>query len=205
MIRGPGLVFLRGGGREVRKSRVHWRRHLGSRGVDPVLLAGGHHGTPLQRPVRVPAVLLRVLRGGAGLADCLPGDRIEPGAVPCADDPRHHREVRLRGYSGGVVRPGPDSDGRCAGGRSGWSARDPLHRGVREDSNVSALLMPDVPGAPRMPNPAAFNAFTARKTREAEQARFATLKTARHTPGNAVRAIGNAWSRAHYDGDFDLL
>jgi riboflavin biosynthesis pyrimidine reductase len=56
-----------------------------------------------------------------------------------------------------------------------------------------------------MPTPAAFAAFAARKTREAEEARIATLTTTLQTPGHAVRGVGNAWSRAFYGGDFDLL
>jgi riboflavin biosynthesis pyrimidine reductase len=55
-----------------------------------------------------------------------------------------------------------------------------------------------------MPELPAFAAFAARKTREAEQARIATLATAFHARGSAVRGVGNAWTRAHYGGEFDL-
>jgi riboflavin biosynthesis pyrimidine reductase len=51
-----------------------------------------------------------------------------------------------------------------------------------------------------------FEQFAARKTREAAAAHIATLATIserRNEP--SIREIGNAWSRAHYDGGFPLF
>lgn len=51
-----------------------------------------------------------------------------------------------------------------------------------------------------------FDHFAERKTREAETAHIARLSTvfdrSEHEP---VRGVGNAWSRLHYNGDFNLF
>jgi riboflavin biosynthesis pyrimidine reductase len=52
----------------------------------------------------------------------------------------------------------------------------------------------------------AFLEFADRKTREAEQASIPCLRTDVDVSSRwAGRAIGNSWSRQHYDGDFHLL
>jgi riboflavin biosynthesis pyrimidine reductase len=51
-----------------------------------------------------------------------------------------------------------------------------------------------------------FVAFAARKTREAAAGRIDPLVTIDdRTGGRSLRAIGNDWSRRHYDGDFHLV
>jgi riboflavin biosynthesis pyrimidine reductase len=55
-----------------------------------------------------------------------------------------------------------------------------------------------------MDNPS-FDAFAARKTREAETAYIASLSTLVDRRGRDLRGVGNAWTRAHYGGDFDLV
>ena len=52
----------------------------------------------------------------------------------------------------------------------------------------------------------AFEAFAARKTREAATAHIASLSTIVDTlDRRSSRRVGNAWTRAHYGGDFDVL
>ena len=50
-----------------------------------------------------------------------------------------------------------------------------------------------------------FEAFAARKTREAATARIEFLSTTFASGTARPRAIGNAWTRSHYGGDFDLV
>jgi riboflavin biosynthesis pyrimidine reductase len=55
-------------------------------------------------------------------------------------------------------------------------------------------------------NRARFEAFAARKTREALAARIETLETVfDYGAGHRLRRVGNAWTRARYAGDFDLI
>ena len=54
-------------------------------------------------------------------------------------------------------------------------------------------------------NNPAFNAFAARKTREAETAHIASLSTMVDRVGRGACGVGNAWTRAHFGGDFDLV
>ena len=56
-----------------------------------------------------------------------------------------------------------------------------------------------------MPELPPFAEFAARKTRAAEHSRIAALTTTFHTPGPTLRGIGNAWTRAHYGGQFELF
>jgi len=52
----------------------------------------------------------------------------------------------------------------------------------------------------------AFDEFAAKKTREALAARLESLSPVFDRPGTAPRvAVGNAWTRQHYGGDFDLV
>jgi hypothetical protein len=53
-------------------------------------------------------------------------------------------------------------------------------------------------------NSPAFDAFAARKTREAGSAFIASLSTILDSPDVPSRRVGNAWTRTHYGGDFDL-
>jgi riboflavin biosynthesis pyrimidine reductase len=50
-----------------------------------------------------------------------------------------------------------------------------------------------------------FAAYAARKREEAEKAHIATLTTVLHKAGDLVHDIGNAWTRAHYGSEFDVL
>jgi riboflavin biosynthesis pyrimidine reductase len=50
-----------------------------------------------------------------------------------------------------------------------------------------------------------FEAFVARKTRDASTARICRLTTVIDRPEAAASRIGNPWTRAHYDGDFPLV
>lgn len=52
----------------------------------------------------------------------------------------------------------------------------------------------------------AFEHFAAHKTRDAAAARIQRLSTVFHRPdGSCVQGIGNAWSRLHYGGEFDVV
>jgi len=51
-----------------------------------------------------------------------------------------------------------------------------------------------------------FEEFAGRKTREAASARLETLTTLVDRRGErCMREVGNAWTRAHYGGDFDVV
>src|SRR4051812_5247856 len=50
-----------------------------------------------------------------------------------------------------------------------------------------------------------FEAFAARKTREAQSAEIASLSTVFSRRLGRSRGIGNEWTRAHFGGDFDLV
>src|SRR5215470_3705990 len=55
-------------------------------------------------------------------------------------------------------------------------------------------------------NPSAFDEFAAKKTREAAAARIEPLSAVLDRPGTEqLVRIGNAWTRRHYGGDFDLV
>jgi riboflavin biosynthesis pyrimidine reductase len=57
-----------------------------------------------------------------------------------------------------------------------------------------------------MPHRADFQEFVERKTREAERAIISPLHTVEdRSSGFQLPTIGNAWTRAHYDGDFHLF
>ena len=84
----------------------------------------------------VSAVLLRLSVDHDGVADRLSGDRVEPVAIPAADDPEHSREGRLHRDSRGVARPVTHFNGGRRGCRARPAAVRPLHRRVCEDAGV---------------------------------------------------------------------
>src|SRR5688572_10549765 len=87
-------------GHEICEGGLSSRRHLGHRGADTALLPDRPHGTAVCGADGSPAVLLWLPVGGDGVADCVSHDRVEPGALPAADDPGHCREVRSRRRGG---------------------------------------------------------------------------------------------------------
>ena len=101
--------------------------------TDTAVLPLRHLRTSVRAADGLPALLLRLRVGGHGVADCLSHDRVEPGAIPGADDPERDRKTRLGRDPGRAARPGAHLDT----GRFGCGARPaawhPVHRRVCEN------------------------------------------------------------------------
>ena len=75
------------------KDRFHRRRRMGHRRADAAFLPRRRDGTSVRPADGVSAFLLRLSVGGDGVADRLSRDRVEPGAIPAADDPEHFEKL----------------------------------------------------------------------------------------------------------------